>query len=86
MYSEQAAALKESIVNSIGYGGFYFLLALVSISLAAILHELIALVMGMFSKKDHPETPDNTKQTEQEEIRQPEPETAEELPGNAYTT
>lgn len=50
---DSAAALRNGIVGRIGGRGYYWLIALASVLLAAALHELIALIMKLFKKPNN---------------------------------
>ena len=66
---ESATKLREGITSKVGSGGYYFVIALATIALAAALHELIALVTrlikGKGKKKEAPaEIPEKKKKAE----------------------
>lgn len=48
---DSAANLRNGIISNVGNGGYYFLIALMTVALAAALHELIALVIKLINGK-----------------------------------
>lgn len=58
MCSEQLSALSTGIIGVTGYPLFYFFLGVVTVLLAAGLHELIAFVIRRCGKKGEKPTPD----------------------------
>ena len=67
MNGDKLTAFRDSVFSALHIGVFspwyYFIISLVSILLAAVLHELIALVIGLITKKKKPvptEEPEKT--------------------------
>ena len=64
---DQAAALRGQLYAKFGAWGYYFMIALASIVLAAGLHELIAWIMRLFKNADKEKTPtENTDEKQSE--------------------
>ena len=65
---ESAAQLRNAVTSKIGFGGYYFVIALATVALAAALHELVALVTRLIQGKGRkkPEKGDKTTEAETE--------------------
>ncbi len=59
---ESAAQLRNGIINKLGLGGYYFLIALATVALAALLHELIALITNLIKKAGNKKDPEKDKE------------------------
>ena len=58
MNSASAKDLRNNIISGVGLGGYYFILILATIVMAAILHELIDFIIKLFKKSGGKKTPD----------------------------
>lgn len=52
-------SMRTEIIAKLGVGGYYFLIAVVTVAIAAILHELISLVINLIKKIGKKKKPEN---------------------------